>query len=926
MSAQRPFPGLRPFDFRDREFFFGRQEQIYSLYRLIDRSRFVAVVGSSGSGKSSLVRAGLLPLLDEETGEPGGRNWQRRVMHPGEAPIARLAKALASLALDDDPAIAAVRHERISFDLHRSSFGVADALGKIESFIGFSLLLVVDQFEELFRYARGEAAGVPDALEGTRYRDEAAQFVQLLLEAGRSPACDIHIIVTMRSDFIGDCARFHGLPEAVSATQFLVPSLTRDQMEEVIRKPLEKVGDTIEPALVERLLNDSSDELDQLPVLQHCLLRLWERAGAESGGIGADKISPEKSTGEAAAGLRGRHLTPDHYFSIGRISGALSQHAEEVFSELSGLELAVEQAFRALAEIDREGRAIRRALPFSQLLEETGIREKDLRRVLDRFRADDCSFLVPSLSDAPSIEANMRIDVGHEALLRRWERASRWLRDEAADGQRYRGLLSLLDEEGAGVPTLPLGLVDERWSWWKARPRTAAWAARYGGGLDRVQRLLDASRAALGAEEARKQREEKDAQLRAALQARVARITRIAAAAMAVLVVLLLAIVGLVYHSYQQAKTNEQHYLEVLLGTTSLANQITDYQDIGAISSVLAQEFLETLSSTSTELLKVAQTPEAKKVGLTFQLDYCDAWYKLGNYEKALDIAKDANQLANDLAASDPTKAEWQWLIYESLFRIGDALDGQRKPDEALHTFHQAQEIAERLTARDPQAGMPKLIFIDNKIAETLHEQGKILEALAGFETALSTANKLIAKDPTNFASRRTLATTLTKIGKLLLSEKPPDIAGAVGRFNAALDILKKLADEQPDNETALSNLATVYGLKAKALSEVDRDAAIAGYQSAIAIRKPLVDKHPNNIFGLVYLARDYERLGSTLPREDVNGAIDAYQNAIKIRQTLIDKDPKNEAWQNSLKKDEAMLEQLQRLPQSSGESVKSGP
>jgi energy-coupling factor transporter ATP-binding protein EcfA2 len=138
MSDQRPFPGLRPFDFRDRDFFFGREDQIYALYRLIDRSRFVAVVGGSGSGKSSLVRAGLLPLLDEESNEQGGRTWQRRVMRPGEAPIPRLAAALMSLAFDDDPAIAAVRQERIEFDLQRSSFGISDALGKIEHFVDFS--------------------------------------------------------------------------------------------------------------------------------------------------------------------------------------------------------------------------------------------------------------------------------------------------------------------------------------------------------------------------------------------------------------------------------------------------------------------------------------------------------------------------------------------------------------------------------------------------------------------------------------------------------------------------------------------------------------------------------------------------------------------------------------------------------------------
>src|SRR5262245_42952222 len=89
LSVDRPFPGLRPYAFEDSQFYFGREDQIYSLYRLLDRSRFIAVVGSSGSGKSSLVRAGLLPLLDAETKNAGGRSWRWLEMRPGDAPLER---------------------------------------------------------------------------------------------------------------------------------------------------------------------------------------------------------------------------------------------------------------------------------------------------------------------------------------------------------------------------------------------------------------------------------------------------------------------------------------------------------------------------------------------------------------------------------------------------------------------------------------------------------------------------------------------------------------------------------------------------------------------------------------------------------------------------------------------------------------------
>jgi WD40 repeat protein/energy-coupling factor transporter ATP-binding protein EcfA2 len=493
----RPFPGLRPFGIEDRDFFFGREDQVFSLYRLLEHSRFIAVVGSSGSGKSSLVRAGLLPVIEEESAGSGGRTWRFATFHPGDAPLNSLAGAVAELAQASAEDYE-IRRDRTAFALKRSSFGLTKALDDIPSLAGSSVLLVVDQFEELFRYA---ASSTHDSAADALWRDEATNFVQLLLEATRSRSSSVYVLITMRSDFIGDCSQFHGLPEAVSAAQFLVPSLTRDQREDVIRKPVEKVGASIDPTLVELLLNDAGSEIDQLPVLQHCLARLWDRAEAE-----------------APSGTAPR-LGLDQYREIGTMSGALSQHADEVMASLPGLELAVEQVFRALSEVDKEGRATRRALVFSRLLAECGIPRADLIRVLDRFRAEDCSFILPPPSVVPVLRDDSRIDVVHEALLRRWTRISAeqihvfdgrtqtgWLAAEAGDGRLYRALLALLEAESAtGAVTLPLDQVEARWRWWQSRPRTKAWAERYGGNVANVEKLFQSSLAALTAERAREE-------------------------------------------------------------------------------------------------------------------------------------------------------------------------------------------------------------------------------------------------------------------------------------------------------------------------------------------------------------------------------------------------------------------------------------
>jgi hypothetical protein len=273
----RPFPGLRPFEYDEREFFFGRASQIYALYRMLDHSRFVAVVGSSGSGKSSLVFAGLRPLLEKDSYQPGGRQWIWRQMSPKNAPIQGLIDLLHGLVpnhgpADIDPSFHAAQRDRIAYLISLSSRGLVDALSEIKALKDKTLVIVVDQFEELFRYARPAQRQL--RLKQSIQREEAVLFVQLLLAASFDPECRAQIVLTMRSDFIGDCAAFRGLPEAVSESQYLVPGLTREQLEEVICRPIEKCGASIDSRLVERLLNDVSDEPDQLPVLQHCLLRL----------------------------------------------------------------------------------------------------------------------------------------------------------------------------------------------------------------------------------------------------------------------------------------------------------------------------------------------------------------------------------------------------------------------------------------------------------------------------------------------------------------------------------------------------------------------------------------------------------------------------------------------------------------------------
>jgi len=272
----QPFVGLRPFEYSDRRYFFGRDDELDALELQVKRDRFVAVVGRSGCGKTSLISAGLRPRLEKVADV----RWCWIAIRPGEAPIRELSMGLAGLTAETGDLLEAWadRFERV---LSKSSFGIGEALGLIPALresAGSRVLLFVDQFEELFRFVSLGCERSLDPATAAERRDEATKFVRLLLTAMKSPRVPIHTIASIRSDLVGDCARFQGLPEAVSRSQFLVPDMTRDQREDVIRKPLKLAGGEVDPYLVQRALNDTNDDPDQLQNLQRAMMRCWERA------------------------------------------------------------------------------------------------------------------------------------------------------------------------------------------------------------------------------------------------------------------------------------------------------------------------------------------------------------------------------------------------------------------------------------------------------------------------------------------------------------------------------------------------------------------------------------------------------------------------------------------------------------------------
>ncbi len=264
-----PFPGLRPFETDEYRLFFGREGQSDALLERLERSRFLAVVGTSGSGKSSLVRAGLLPALRGGMMAGAGAGWRVGVARPGHDPFGNLARALAEegvLASAGASLAPAEREAIVEAMLRGGSLGLVDA-ARSARLGSEKLLVVIDQFEELFRFRAARAATADD---------EASAFVKLLLEAARQREVPVYVVLTMRSDFLGDCAQFQGLPEAINDGQYLIPRMTRDERRFAIVGPVRVARARMTEPLVNRLLNDVGDNPDQLPILQHALMRTWD--------------------------------------------------------------------------------------------------------------------------------------------------------------------------------------------------------------------------------------------------------------------------------------------------------------------------------------------------------------------------------------------------------------------------------------------------------------------------------------------------------------------------------------------------------------------------------------------------------------------------------------------------------------------------
>lgn len=490
-----PYKGVRAFAAVDSRHFFGREAMADKLLARLapdaadgaavgHGQRFLAIVGPSGSGKSSLVKAGLIPRLWQ--GEiPGSDRWFVVEMAPGARPLDELEVGLIRVAAD--------QAENIRQQLERDRNGLLRAAELILPRDDSELVLVVDQFEELFTLVGDEATRL--------------HFLEMLAAAVGDPRSRVRVIITLRADYYDRPLHYPEFGALLQSHMETLLPLSASELERAIARPAQEVAVTYEPGLVATIIDDVLYQPGALPLLQYALTELFEACV----GPGAEKP--------------GRMVTHEAYQTIGG-AGALTRRAEELYQEqdAEGRE-AIRQLFLRLVSVEE--------LPAESTLAADGSVVATTRRRVSYVELTDLAVdtdlmeeLIDSFSgyrlltlDHDPATRRPTVEVAHEALLQQWERLRGWLEASREDLYQHQRLQALSEEWLENKRDVGLLLRQTRLD------QVASWVAGSDMALTGDERaFLEASLAAReereAVEQVRRQRELETAQQLAQIEAR----------------------------------------------------------------------------------------------------------------------------------------------------------------------------------------------------------------------------------------------------------------------------------------------------------------------------------------------------------------------------------------------------------------------
>ena len=672
-TQRNPFPGLRPFRTGEAHLFFGREGQAEELIARLMQTHFLGVLGNSGSGKSSLVRAGLIPALHAGKKQQRIADWKIVICRPGNSPVQNLAAALAGANKNTTEEIILLPEvQRLLPVLRESSFGLLEAEAGTSGH--GKTLLIVDQFEELFRFEREIPPG------------EAAHFVDLLLTAVRQEGSNLYAVVTMRSEFLGECVRYRGLPEIINEGQYLVPRLTGENVRRAVARPLGVVDAPVDPTLVNRLVREVGDNMDQLPLLQHALMRTYQHW--------QQRKQPENA------------ISHTDYETVGGIEKALSQHANECFAALDDDQQRIAKLiFQRLTDLSAGEKGGRRPTLLEEIFgiaEALGATPEQTETVIDHFRPADTSFLMPP-AGVPLQPKNM-LDIAHESLIRNWELLSGWAAEEVQNARLYQRLqqarLENIDDSHQGW--IKGALLQRLEEWRNTITLNYYWAARYHGDrarmhdwaydkeqLERNMAFLDQCLTA----ERRREKEKDEAIIEQAKQKQRSRyrIMIITLSVGAAILSALFAAWALFLRNEataarEIAEQERQKSESMALDANSLREQAEQAKKKSEVSEASAIISLEAQKKASTDVVRLTL---AEVERLIYNLNYEAAYSKMETIQSLGVSQKDISDALLEFSFwyAETDRLDRAWAVLDNAYQlVGRTLYGQLRDRETVHS------------------------------------------------------------------------------------------------------------------------------------------------------------------------------------------------------------------------------------------------
>jgi hypothetical protein len=516
-----PYAGLRSFTEEESLYFKGRDFQIEQISELLEKNKFLMVTGASGEGKSSLIYAGLIPNTRAGFFKAQYTNWVVADFRPERSPLQNMATTIGN--------VLQVEKETIATELRRGYSSLVDLYTNSEFYVdeqdpnwgttsdsekrekkrkAANLLVIVDQFEEFFTN--------PENFSNDSPSQDSQIVVNLALETARIAAkrnLPIYVVFTMRSDFIGQCVAFRGLPEYIGFSQFFVPRLKRKDFKQVIEEPAILSGNRISQRLIERLVYDIAEGVDQLPVLQHALSQVWLAAkhGSEEmdlihyamvGGMPASDLPDEdqlkfKTWFDALPDFKKKFLDETGLHKIIEFHAhTLYESAWEYYTKnnpnhpitVRQCKRIIALAFTCLTKIDNS-RAVRNRMTLEEIT--TIINDPELSveivgQVLTIFREEGNSFIRPYKTDDPSthsLSAQAVLDITHEALIRNWAKLNQWALKEFEFYSTWLDFKKQLNRwtksgKNSGY-LLPIGPLTYFEKWYDECKPNVGWISRY---------------------------------------------------------------------------------------------------------------------------------------------------------------------------------------------------------------------------------------------------------------------------------------------------------------------------------------------------------------------------------------------------------------------------------------------------------------